>query len=94
MRIVVSFVLLPWLPGSALFISPGPLPVVRDRIVVGVLVGIAVALCSAALARADGASLGKAGLCAAATAALSLVAFPIMVGITFTVACGSGSGSC
>jgi hypothetical protein len=94
MRIAVPFLLLPWLPGLALFIPAGSLPLVGDRIVVGVLVGLVVALCSAALARADGAPFGKAVLCAAATAALSLVAFAVIVGITFTVACGSGGGSC
>ena len=94
MRIGICFLLLPLLPGLALFLPARHIPVFRDRIVVGVLVGSVVALVSAALARAAGGGVGKAVLYGVATAGLAVIAFAIMVAITLTVGCGNGGSSC
>ena len=71
----VCFVVLPCLPALALaLLDADPIPILRDRIVVIVLVALASALVSAGLARRAGRTPSIAGVYALGTAALSGVA--------------------
>jgi hypothetical protein len=72
----------------AILIPAGHIALVQDRIVVGVVVG-AVVVVSGVLGKAGGGG-GRVGVMYGLAGALSIVAFLVIVGITWTTACETG----
>ena len=91
MRYLVCFLLLPWLPGLAILFPAGHIALVQDRIVVGVVVGAVVVVASGVLGKAAGGGRRAAVMYGLATGALSIVAFLVIVAITWTIGCGHGA---